>query len=513
MALRYGDDMGLEERALFLTERLAALDQVKEWKHVIKTELAQPQYSVDQVRPSTTLESPLMFCLLEKTGLLGLIKRTVIDLHCEATQTVAAASKKQVTQTTDDGRLLPETKTANGCSLDVVRAARDNWEKITSDEMLKVAKELGRPFVAPKVIMTEAAARDDGQAAGPPAAEAEGTKPSKPNKVLAARFLYDGSLSRLTGCMSRQTQPPTLGRNAFLAEKNRVGDLVLAHQSVSMARQYSKTGCPVSLRPQDRSYFEYLKSQAAQWTYLTDGMYLLDLQQTIDSSDYFVFQDHLESVLMAFTRDTYVKEHALQVNGAVHCSLSEAGPLQASGFQPDGTAADDTDRRLPPNGVLPFSGLVMYMAPLAYLYADPVEIYYVFRELYTRYWSKLNAIRTERGTILPLCKAFEDLVVRSSPAAVFHLINIGLKPLDIAFPWIQSAFSGVLDIDQVLLLWDRVIGYDSLELLAIFAAALFHFRASELELVNTREEADELFAELIDIPVVTLLQDYLFGLQ
>ncbi|KAH7484867.1 hypothetical protein KRP22_006032 [Phytophthora ramorum] len=572
MALRYGDDMGLEERALFLTERLAALDQVKEWKHVIKTELAQPQYSVDQVRPSTTLESPLMFCLLEKTGLLGLIKRTVIDLHCEATQTVAAASKKQVTQTTDDGRLLPETKTANGCSLDVVRAARDNWEKITSDEMLKVAKELGRPFVAPKVIMTEAAARDDGQAAGPPAAEAEGTKPSKPNKVLAARFLYDGNdLLRSLQVIepSNRLHEPTdtatdawgsiqlqlysapfpeyrrlftelapecgqIGldellpaqRNAFLAEKNRVGDLVLAHQSVSMARQYSKTGCPVSLRPQiwrqvlsipitaqDRSYFEYLKSQAAQWTYLTDGMYLLDLQQTIDSSDYFVFQDHLESVLMAFTRDTYVKEHALQVNGAVHCSLSEAGPLQASGFQPDGTAADDTDRRLPPNGVLPFSGLVMYMAPLAYLYADPVEIYYVFRELYTRYWSKLNAIRTERGTILPLCKAFEDLVVRSSPAAVFHLINIGLKPLDIAFPWIQSAFSGVLDIDQVLLLWDRVIGYDSLELLAIFAAALFHFRASELELVNTREEADELFAELIDIPVVTLLQDYLFGLQ
>jgi hypothetical protein len=39
-------------------------------------------------------------------------------------------------------------------------------------------------------------------------------------------------------------------RNPFLAEKTRVGDLVLAHQSVSMARQYSKTGCPVSLRPQ-----------------------------------------------------------------------------------------------------------------------------------------------------------------------------------------------------------------------------------------------------------------------
>ncbi|GMF25363.1 unnamed protein product [Phytophthora lilii] len=251
--------------------------------------------------------------------------------------------------------------------------------------------------------------------------------------------------------------------------------------------------------------------QAAQWTYLTDDMYLLDLQQTIDSSDYFVFQDHLKSVLMAFTRDAYVKGHALQVNGAVHCPSSGEEFLTPD-FQSDDTGGDNIDNRVPPNGVLPFSGLVMYMAPLAYLYADPVEIYYVFRELYVRYWSKLNAIRTERGTILPLCKLFEDLIVRSSPAAVFHLINIGLKPLDIAFPWIQSAFSGMLDIDQVLFLWDRIIGYDSLELVAILAAALFHFRANELEFVNTREEADDLFAELIDIPVITLLQDYIFGL-
>lgn len=239
-------------------------------------------------------------------------------------------------------------------------------------------------------------------------------------------------------------------------------------------------------------------------------MYLLDLQQTIDSSDYFVFQDHLESVLMAFTRDTYVLDHALQVNGAVHYSINLDTHADTILPPQQAEVVRAADRRVPPNGVLPFSGLVMYMAPLAYLYADPVEIYYVFRELYVRYWSKLNAIRTERGTILPLCKLFEDLIVRSSPAAVFHLINIGLKPLDIAYPWIQSAFSGVLDIDQVLLLWDRIIGYDSLELIAIFAAALFHFRSSELEHVASREEADELFTELIDIQVVPLLQDYLF---
>ncbi|GMF25362.1 unnamed protein product [Phytophthora lilii] len=190
MALRYGGDTGLQERALLLTERLAALDQVKEWKHLVQTELARPEYAAEQVQ---SLQSPLLHCLLEKMGLLGLIKRAVIDLHCEAVQTVAAASKKQAKLAEDDGRLLLETRGANGCSLDVVRAARDNWEKITSDEMLRVAKELGRPLVAPRVNAAASgtdAARDEGQTAGP--AETEGTKPNKPNKVLAARILYDG---------------------------------------------------------------------------------------------------------------------------------------------------------------------------------------------------------------------------------------------------------------------------------------------------------------------------------
>ncbi|RLN74905.1 hypothetical protein BBJ28_00015186 [Nothophytophthora sp. Chile5] len=541
-ALRYGDDAGFDERVAFLTERLAAMDQAKEWKHAVKQELARPEYPADQVlsvRPTTSLDNPLLSCLLEKMGLVSSIKHAVIELHCDAMQSAAAASKKQPKQP-DDFRPLPDMR---GCSLDAVRAARDNWEKITRDEMLRLAQEQGRPLVAQTAtvpsVEPEAAARGDGQSTATPTPEADGAKPSKPAKTLATRFLYDGYasivhiflLAIVFGYGSLYSPPfpeyrrlfselaPSCGqigldelfpaqRQAFLAEKNRVGDLVLAHQSVSMARQYSKTGCPISLRPQE---------QAAKWTYLTDDMYLLDLQQTTDSSDYFVFQDHLESVLMAFTRDTYVRDHALQVNGTVNWSPASgaAAPstTPASEVRSAESAAATTDQSVPPNGVLPFSGLVMYVAPLAYLYTDPVDIYYVFRELYVRYWSKLNAIRIERGTILPLCKLFEELVVRSSPAAVFHLLNIGLKPLDIAFPWIQSAFSGVLDIEQVLLLWDRVVGYDSLELVAIFAAALFHFRANELERVTSREEADDLFAELIDIPVVTLLQGYLFGLQ
>lgn len=302
MALHYGGGMDFEERTALLTKRLAALDHVKQWKQLVRAELARPEYPVEQVqslRPSSTFENPLLPCLLEKMGLLALIKRTVIDLHCEAIQTVVVAHKKQVTLTMEHNKHLPEPP-MNGCNLDVVRAARDNWERITSDEMLKLAKELGRPLVDLNSEMppsgTDTAPRSDGQPPGLTSQEIDSVMPSKPTKPLAARFLYDGNdllnalqaiepLNRMHDSPEAATDswgsiklqlfsPPfpeyrrlfselTMGcghigldefypaqRGIFLAEKNRVGDLVLAHQSVSMARQYSKTGCPVSLRPQ-----------------------------------------------------------------------------------------------------------------------------------------------------------------------------------------------------------------------------------------------------------------------
>lgn len=41
-----------------------------------------------------------------------------------------------------------------------------------------------------------------------------------------------------------------------------------------------------------------------------------------------------------------------------------------------------------------------------------------------------------------------------------------LLRLRIAFKWMVRAFSGYLSTDQLLLLWDRILGYDSLEVVA-----------------------------------------------
>jgi len=62
--------------------------------------------------------------------------------------------------------------------------------------------------------------------------------------------------------------------------------------------------------------------------------------------------------------------------------------------------------------------------------------------------------------------------------------SIGVQPLRLAFKWLVRAFSGYLSSEQVLLLWDRILGYDSVELLPILAAAIFSFRKTNLLEVN-----------------------------
>jgi hypothetical protein len=53
------------------------------------------------------------------------------------------------------------------------------------------------------------------------------------------------------------------------------------------------------------------------------------------------------------------------------------------------------------------------------------------------------------------------------------------------------AFVRHLEVEQVLLLWDRVIGYDSVLPLAIAAAAIIAFRRDTLLAASTKGEVLE----------------------
>uniref|UniRef100_A0A673J2Q7 TBC1 domain family member 19-like n=1 Tax=Sinocyclocheilus rhinocerous TaxID=307959 RepID=A0A673J2Q7_9TELE len=290
--------------------------------------------------------------------------------------------------------------------------------------------------------------------------------------------------------------------------------VVVSEQDSAAAQQYSRQGCPTGLRaqlwslilnttndPEDITHYEQLKARVIHHDLLVDNLIYKDVKLTASNDDYyFVFEDYLYQVLLCFSRDTAVLEH-FNYNCATppkSCIQSKSGSEQCAVVYP-------------PNGVIPFHGFSMYVAPLCFLYNEPSKLYSVFREMYIRYFFRLHSISSHPSGIVSLCLQFERLLQTHLPQLFYHLREIGAQPLRIAFKWIVRAFSGYLSTDQLLLLWDRILGYDSLEIVAVLATAVFVFRAENLMEVTSLASAEAVLADLSTLKVMPLLQIFLFA--
>ncbi|VDK33326.1 unnamed protein product [Taenia asiatica] len=235
--------------------------------------------------------------------------------------------------------------------------------------------------------------------------------------------------------------------------------------SSAEARKYLEKGCPLGFRSkvwllclsinasnEDKMHYLKLKRKVSQSGLLVDHLVYKEMKLIVSNDDmYFVFVDYIYKVLLPFLRDPDV----------LRCKTK---PFQ-------GSISGGNDQTLylthiPPSGVVPFHGFSMYVSPLCYLYDDPVELYAVFRELYIRYFHKLHTITDDEESILSLCITFERILLEKEPQLVLHLVSIGAPPLQIAFRWLLRGFSGYLAAEQVLLLWDRILAWDSLEIIA-----------------------------------------------
>jgi hypothetical protein len=153
----------------------------------------------------------------------------------------------------------------------------------------------------------------------------------------------------------------------------------------------------------------------------------------------------------------------------------------------------------------------MFCAPLSYLYRKHETQYYVFRAMYVKYWCKLQILSSRPGSILYLSCMFESLLESTLPEVFYHCVKLGVQPLTIAFPWLFSAFVGCVTVSEVLLLWDRIVGFDSLLLLPVLACSFFSFRAKTVLNASSADELHSVFAEIASLELIPLLQLYLFG--
>jgi Rab-GTPase-TBC domain len=131
--------------------------------------------------------------------------------------------------------------------------------------------------------------------------------------------------------------------------------------------------------------------------------------------------------------------------------------------------------------------------------------------LWAKLWCKLNVISGDGGALLCVCKTFENLLAALDPKLFLHLLSLNIQPLRIAFSWIQLSFVSFFEIDQLLILWDRVIGFTDLALFSLLAVAIFIYRSEVLLNCSKPEKALLILNEGSGLKVIPLLQMMLFS--
>ncbi|KFM70919.1 TBC1 domain family member 19, partial [Stegodyphus mimosarum] len=199
-------------------------------------------------------------------------------------------------------------------------------------------------------------------------------------------------------------------------------------------------------------------------------------------------------ILLVFSRDTSVTSHFERSTGNPPSAVLR------------GTHTTVT---YPPNGVIPFHGFSMYVAPLCYIYEDPITLYHVFRELYVRYFFRLHNLSSHPQGVLSLALSFETLLDEVEPQLAYHFSVHDIYPLKIAIKWIIKGFSGCLATDQILQLWDCMLAYDSTEIFVVLAVGIMSLRKPVLLQAENQATVENILADISAVKVIPVLHGML----
>eukprot|EP00730_Choanoeca_flexa_P002545 TRINITY_DN11087_c0_g1_i6.p1 TRINITY_DN11087_c0_g1~~TRINITY_DN11087_c0_g1_i6.p1 ORF type:complete len:574 (+),score=101.21 TRINITY_DN11087_c0_g1_i6:83-1804(+) len=298
-------------------------------------------------------------------------------------------------------------------------------------------------------------------------------------------------------------------RSIFIQQYQDRCQAALKHGRDDALLDLCRTGCPAGNRVDvwfrilcHDSYHDYrlkynaLWEDVMQYSTLTDRLVSADARFVCNLSDvYFVFQETVQEVLTVFARDASIAE-SLKLQ-----------PLPSHTGEADEPSIGNDDHS---SGVLPMRGHVLLVAPLAYLSNSTAQVYSMFKALYQRYWHKLATISSDEDGILRLTQCYEVLMQHHHSRLWNHLTGCGIRPAAYAVRWMATAFASFLAADQLLLLWDRIIGYDTLILLPVLAVAVFAYRSKALYKATTKDMVDVVLSDLSTLSVVPLLQTSLF---
>eukprot|EP00798_Chlamydomonas_sp_ICE-L_P021474 gene21474-28447_t len=296
---------------------------------------------------------------------------------------------------------------------------------------------------------------------------------------------------------------------------------VLKEGSITLCRSFCRFGVPHGLRasvwelalglgPSNAEKDEAVLNDLCRRSQrsLLDICVEDDLQDILDSEHYFLFEESLRAIGLACLRDPLIVSRC---SVELHPALApladlSAATLTGSSFKDSMISAVSQQQQAALGGVVPPKGFVSLAAPLCFMYPQPGSVYRLFRAMYC----SLSSVGAPSPALPVLVAVFESLAQELDPEVVAHLHRMGIPVASLGMPWITSAFVGFLPVEEVLLLWDRVIGLDSLLPIPLLAVAVICFRRQVILTCSSTSEVLEAMSDLSQLQTVPLLQAVLF---
>lgn len=164
-----------------------------------------------------------------------------------------------------------------------------------------------------------------------------------------------------------------------------------------------------------------------------------------------------------------------------------------------------------PCRIIPFKGLLRFPGLLTYFNKKKDKVYSIVKYLLHQHVSKLFDIRTSNSeNLIALCMIFERIFLKTMNQLYLHLRSLEIYPVDLAGSWMSCFFIGILGPDQVFMLIDRLIGYNSLHLLPVLSLSIFKMHERQLMQVKNKSEYIEVFSRAKDVNFLMAVNLYLF---
>lgn len=164
-----------------------------------------------------------------------------------------------------------------------------------------------------------------------------------------------------------------------------------------------------------------------------------------------------------------------------------------------------------PSKIIPIKGFLRYVGLLTFFNKKKDKVYSIIKYLIFQHVSKLFDIRTSNNeNIIGLSMIFERIFLKAMNQLYLHLRSMDIYPVDKAGGWMVSIFVGVLGVDQVFMLIDRLVGYNTTLLLPVLALSIFKCYEKQLLAIKTKAEYEDVFTRIKDLNVLATVNLFLF---